>query len=629
MGGGACEFLTERNCIAAGGTYFAQRSCDLLPPGNSPGWRRNDNDALMIDVVQVSGYDISPDGRGGPGWNVWHRYDSWEHAWALSAGGESGSADRFTRFGADEANLSPSHLELRWDTDPDNYGWWAFDDDTAARVPFGLYEVDPQTGEERRLIVVLSSAGGTVGVFDVSSSTRDGYFGDPATDWIYAYDGDYDAFLLDARDGRIDDPSHAGNELFAELVFASESLTLPLDDTIVRFVTKDAGIAAGNGFAGEIPISWDMPGGIEACFGEPKAEVLRDGIPIGETERPDYLDREVAPGESHVYTLRSLNPFNGESSEESMPVRATASADGPRLLSGAARNVPVLDGEISSGEWSGARIVDATPFFDWEPAQMRFMNDENYLYLAIEGSGTGLLRIYIDGDANGVYEHGGRDGELRWGHFGARFNPGRGSYPDAEFTASQFVLWTNRSFGGYDVDELRISLTEGPLAGLGGGDRFGIFVASWFGARYPRGPLTVLREAPWLFAKVTLAEPLAVDGGTPDDSGTANAEETSGIDGLLPSGLALERSIGLPNPFGGEVTIAYRVPSPQSVAVRIYGTDGRLIRTLSDEPLELPGLHGVRWDGTDASGRDLPPGMYYYEVRGETFRWTDRLTRLR
>ncbi len=61
-----------------------------------------------------------------------------------------------------------------------------------------------------------------------------------------------------------------------------------------------------------------------------------------------------------------------------------------------------------------------------------------------------------------------------------------------------------------------------------------------------------------------------------------------------------------PNPFRGSTVIS--LPGP----VRVYGADGRLVRTL------LPRAGVCTWDGRDARGRDVGPGVFHVAGRSGT-----------
>ena len=55
---------------------------------------------------------------------------------------------------------------------------------------------------------------------------------------------------------------------------------------------------------------------------------------------------------------------------------------------------------------------------------------------------------------------------------------------------------------------------------------------------------------------------------------------------------------------------------PRPVEIRLYNLAGRLLRNLSD-PIGLAGPHFFSWDGRDAAGRTVPPGIYLLRARIE------------
>jgi hypothetical protein len=84
-----------------------------------------------------------------------------------------------------------------------------------------------------------------------------------------------------------------------------------------------------------------------------------------------------------------------------------------------------------------------------------------------------------------------------------------------------------------------------------------------------------------------------------------------------------------PNPFNPETAIRYSVSSPGRVTIRIYNASGALVRTLVDQA-QTSGVHRVRWNGTDASGRRLGSGVYFYEIQmASGFRDARKLVLLR
>lgn len=90
-----------------------------------------------------------------------------------------------------------------------------------------------------------------------------------------------------------------------------------------------------------------------------------------------------------------------------------------------------------------------------------------------------------------------------------------------------------------------------------------------------------------------------------DQTGIAGGPEAAG-----PSGVYLHRT--WPNPFSVSTSISYTVSGLHAadVTIEVYDMHGRVVRRLTDE-LQMPGSHFVTWDGTDGSGVDLPPGVYF------------------
>ena len=73
-----------------------------------------------------------------------------------------------------------------------------------------------------------------------------------------------------------------------------------------------------------------------------------------------------------------------------------------------------------------------------------------------------------------------------------------------------------------------------------------------------------------------------------------------------------------PNPFNPETWIPFELAQDADVAVRIYGLDGGLMRTL-DLGARPVGEHSDRndaayWDGRNAQGEHVSSGVYVYEL---------------
>jgi len=71
-----------------------------------------------------------------------------------------------------------------------------------------------------------------------------------------------------------------------------------------------------------------------------------------------------------------------------------------------------------------------------------------------------------------------------------------------------------------------------------------------------------------------------------------------------------------PNPFSPETRIAFDLPRALDVNMSIYNVQGRRVVNLLDERLPA-GKYSVAWDGRDASGRHVAPGVYWYSLRAD------------
>jgi hypothetical protein len=95
-----------------------------------------------------------------------------------------------------------------------------------------------------------------------------------------------------------------------------------------------------------------------------------------------------------------------------------------------------------------------------------------------------------------------------------------------------------------------------------------------------------------------------------------------------PGANAPSLSVPAPNPFAVGTEIAYSLPTPRRVTLRVYSVSGRLIRTLVDASMPA-GIHRAQWDGRDSAGREARSGIYFFKfVAGDVER-TARVMMLR
>lgn len=93
------------------------------------------------------------------------------------------------------------------------------------------------------------------------------------------------------------------------------------------------------------------------------------------------------------------------------------------------------------------------------------------------------------------------------------------------------------------------------------------------------------------------------------------------------SGYALHHAV--PNPFNPRTTIAFEIPSPNTVRLGVYDVAGRLIRRLVGGEVLGTGRHEVVWQGRDDAGGPVPSGLYFYRLDAGAFSETRRMVLLK
>jgi hypothetical protein len=69
-----------------------------------------------------------------------------------------------------------------------------------------------------------------------------------------------------------------------------------------------------------------------------------------------------------------------------------------------------------------------------------------------------------------------------------------------------------------------------------------------------------------------------------------------------------------PNPTLKTTVITYRSPARNDVSMKMYDTNGRLVRTLIDSRQD-PGFYQLDWDGRDDNGRKAANGVYFCKFK--------------
>jgi aminopeptidase N len=97
------------------------------------------------------------------------------------------------------------------------------------------------------------------------------------------------------------------------------------------------------------------------------------------------------------------------------------------------------------------------------------------------------------------------------------------------------------------------------------------------------------------------------------------------LDGEFPPGpAALELLPPRPNPARGSATFAFVLPRTGAARVEIYDVRGARVRAL-DAGVLSAGLHPLPWDGRDAGGRAVQPGIYMVRLAAAGEERTQRL----
>jgi len=68
-----------------------------------------------------------------------------------------------------------------------------------------------------------------------------------------------------------------------------------------------------------------------------------------------------------------------------------------------------------------------------------------------------------------------------------------------------------------------------------------------------------------------------------------------------------------PNPFRASTRISFALSRRGAVAAGVYDVEGRLVKTLAGSVFPA-GAHELEWDGSDAGGRRVSPGIYFTKI---------------
>ncbi|MEO0079264.1 MAG: FlgD immunoglobulin-like domain containing protein [candidate division WOR-3 bacterium] len=101
--------------------------------------------------------------------------------------------------------------------------------------------------------------------------------------------------------------------------------------------------------------------------------------------------------------------------------------------------------------------------------------------------------------------------------------------------------------------------------------------------------------------------------------------QLGGIQNYPAAGYGLKREIECtPNPFRTIAEIRYHLRFAAETELRVYSSNGRLVRTLV-QCRQNPGNYSIVWDGKDNSGNGLSPGIYFIHLKSPNCRETRKV----
>jgi hypothetical protein len=83
-----------------------------------------------------------------------------------------------------------------------------------------------------------------------------------------------------------------------------------------------------------------------------------------------------------------------------------------------------------------------------------------------------------------------------------------------------------------------------------------------------------------------------------------------------------------PNPFNPETEIEFGLPRESTVRARVFDVSGRLVKDLINATFPA-GVQVLHWNGRDDRGRQVGSGVYYLDLRADSFSARRRMVLLR
>lgn len=95
----------------------------------------------------------------------------------------------------------------------------------------------------------------------------------------------------------------------------------------------------------------------------------------------------------------------------------------------------------------------------------------------------------------------------------------------------------------------------------------------------------------------------------------------------IPRPTAFTLSQNYPNPFNASTTIKFALPVDGKVSLKIYNVAGQLVKEYQQQM--NAGYRSITWDGTNASGKVVASGVYFYKLQAADFTKTLKMTLLK
>ena len=83
-----------------------------------------------------------------------------------------------------------------------------------------------------------------------------------------------------------------------------------------------------------------------------------------------------------------------------------------------------------------------------------------------------------------------------------------------------------------------------------------------------------------------------------------------------------------PNPFNTSTIINFGLSDASQVTINIYDVQGRRVAEILNANM-IAGTHSIHWNGESQDYRDLPNGVYLYQIKAEAFTKTKKMILLK